>query len=189
VKLRVVLMTFAILVALSQASGQTASTQPATSQKTLAATMNVYVFPTKGQAAEQQSQDEAECYNWAVQSVGADPFELQKQAEQQKQQEQQTQQQIAESGKHAGAKGAVGGAAAGALIGEIGGHSASTYAAYGAAAGAVIARRRSKQAQASASAQAEQQYEQAAQTTQQQMDNFKKAFSVCLEAKNYMVKY
>ena len=25
--------------------------------------------------------------------------------------------------------------------------------------------------------------------TQQQMDNFKKAFSVCLEAKNYMVKY
>jgi len=27
------------------------------------------------------------------------------------------------------------------------------------------------------------------QATAQQMDNFKKAFSVCLEAKKYMVKY
>lgn len=188
-KLRVGLMTLATLVILSQASGQTEPVQPATTQKTLAATMNVYVFPTKGQVAEQQSQDEAACYTWAVQQVGTDPFELQKQSEQQQKQQKQSEQQIAEAGKGAGAKGAVGGAAVGALIGEIGGHSAGTYAAYGAAAGAIIARRRSKQAQASASAQAEQQSQQAAQATQEQMDNFKKAFSVCLEGKNYLVKY
>ena len=47
-----------------------------TGQKTLAATMNVYVFPTQGQAAEQQSKDEMECYNWAVQNTGTDPFQL-----------------------------------------------------------------------------------------------------------------
>lgn len=185
-KLRLALMALVVVVALSQATGQT---QPATSQKSLAATMNVYVFPTKGQAADQQSQDEAACYTWAVQQVGTDPFELQKQAEQQQQQKEQSEQQIADAGKGAGAKGAVGGAAVGALIGEIGGHSAGTYAAYGAAAGAIISRRRTRQAQASASAQAEQQAQQAAQATQEQMDNFKKAFSVCLEGKNYLVKY
>ena len=59
---------------------------PASSQKTLAATMNVYVFPTAGQPTEQQSTDEAACYGWAVQNTGGDPFALQKQAQQSQQQ-------------------------------------------------------------------------------------------------------
>jgi hypothetical protein len=53
----------------------------------------------------------------------------------------------------------------------------------------VAGRRKGKQAQAQATQKAEQQGQQAQQATAQQMDNFKKAFSVCLEAKNYMVKY
>ena len=39
------------------------------------------------------------------------------------------------------------------------------------------------------SAQADQQYQQTAQATEEDINNFKKAFSVCLEAQNYMVKY
>ena len=66
--------------------------------KTLAATMNVYVFPTTGQTPEVQSQDEVVCYGWAVENTGTDPFELAKQAEQQKQQAQQQQEQIAQAG-------------------------------------------------------------------------------------------
>jgi len=189
VKLRTALVILVALVATSRAVGQSAPAQPATPQKSLAASLNVYVFPTKGQPADQQSQDEAACYQWAVQNVGVDPFQLQKQGQQQQQQTQQAEQQIAQAGKGAGAKGAVGGAAAGALIGEIGGHDTGKYAAYGAAAGAVIARRRAKQAQAQATQQVEQQSQQAAQVTQEQMDNFKKAFSVCLEGKDYLVKY
>ena len=54
--------------------------------KTLASTMDVYVFPQKGQAASQQSQDESACYTWAVQNTGTDPFQLAKQAEAQQQQ-------------------------------------------------------------------------------------------------------
>ena len=50
-----------------------AQTQPAP-PKTLAATMNVYVFPTEGQTPEQQSIDEAACYDWAVQNTGTDPI-------------------------------------------------------------------------------------------------------------------
>ena len=165
-----------------------AQTQPV-QLKSLAATMNVYVFPTKGQTAEQQATDEASCYNWAVQNTGSDPFALQKQAQQAQQQSDQAQQQIDQSGKGAGAVGAVGGAAAGALIGEIAGHSASAAAGWGALAGAVIARRRTEQKKAQASEQVEQQNQQAQQATAEQIENFKKAFSVCLEAKNYMVKY
>ena len=163
--------------------------QSSTGQKTLAATIDVYVFPTEGQTSQQQSTDEAACYNWAAQNTGSDPFALQKQASQAQQQADQAEQQIDQAGKGAGAKGAVGGAAVGALIGEIASDDAGKGAAWGALAGAVIARRRTQHAKAEASQQVEQQSQQAQQATAQQIDNFKKAFSVCLEAKKYMVKY
>jgi len=162
--------------------------QPA-AQKSLAATMNVYVFPTEGQEAAQQSMEEAECYNWAFSNTGVDPFDLAKQAEQIQQQSAQAQQQIAQSGQGAGAKGALGGAAAGALIGEIANDDAGKGAAYGAAAGAIVARRRTRHAKKEASQEVEQQSQQAQQATAEQIENFKKAFSVCLEAKDYMVKF
>ena len=124
-------------------------------QKSLSSTMEVYVFPTEGQDASQQSKDEAECYQWAVQNTGVDPFDLAKQAEQQQQQAAATQQEIAQAGQGAGARGAVGGAAAGALIGEIASDDAGRGAAYGAAAGAIVARRRTRRAKAEASQQVE----------------------------------
>ena len=158
-------------------------------QKTLAATMNVYVFPTTGQTPEVQSQDEAACYTWAVENTGTDPFELAKQAEQQQQQAQQAQQQAQQVGTGAGAAGAVKGAAVGALIGEIADDDPGKGAAYGAAAGAIAGRRRGRAAQRQASQTAEQQAAQAEKATKEQMENFKKAFSVCLEAKEYMVKF
>ena len=179
-------ITAVACVALAQAQPTTAPAPP----KTLAATNNVYVFPTEGQTPEQQSTDEATCYGWAVQNTGSDPFNLQQQAQQQQQQAQQKQQQqIAAAGKGAGAKGAVGGAAAGALIGEIASDDAGKGAAYGAAAGAVVARRRTRQAQGEASQQVEQQSQQAQQATAEQITNFKKAFSVCLEGSKYLVKF
>ena len=165
-----------------------AQTQPAP-QKTLAASIDVYVFPTGGQTPEQQSIDEAACYTWAVENTGSDPFALQQQAQQQQQQAQQQQQQIAASGQGAGVKGAAGGAAAGALIGEIASDDAGKGAAYGAAAGAVVGRRKAKKAKAGASQQVEQQIQQAQQATAEQIENFEKAFSVCLEGKKYQVKF
>ena len=177
------------LAASNLAVAQTAPAAP-TGQKTLAATMNVYAFPNKGQKPEQQSQDEAECYKYATQNTGTDPFALQKQAEQQAQQTEQAKQQAAQAGTGAGAKGAVKGAAAGAVVGSVAhGASAGEGAAAGAVVGVVAGRRKGKAAEKEAVKQAEQQGQQAQQATAQQMENFKKAFSVCLEAKNYMVKY
>ena len=177
------ILFIAALIALASQVATQAQTQtaPPPPQKTLAATMSVYVFPTQGQVANVQSQDEAACYQWAVQNTGVDPFELQKQAQQQTQ---AAQQQAAQASQGAGVKGAAKGAAAGALIGGIAGD-AGTGAAVGAATGVVAGRSRARGAQK----QAQQQAASTQKATAQQIDNFKKAFSVCLEAKHYMVKY
>ena len=151
--------------------------------------MDVYVFPAKGQEASQQSQDEATCYEWAVGNTGSDPFELSKQEQTDAQQAQADQQAAAQAGQGSGARGALRGAAAGALIGEIANDDASEGAAWGAAAGAVRGRRQGRQAQQQAQQQASAQSEQRSVATEEQLTNFKNAFSVCLEAKEYMVKY
>lgn len=178
----IILLPIAVLALLLSPAGNA-------QQKSLSSTLEMYVFPTEGQDAGQQSTDESGCYQWAVGNTGSDPFELTKKASADQQQAQAEQQAAQQVGQGAGAKGAVRGAAAGALIGEIANDDASEGAAWGAAVGAVAARRRGRAAQQQAAAQAEQQGEQRQQATAEQMSNFKKAFSVCLEAKNYMVKY
>lgn len=158
-------------------------------QTSLGSTMDVYVFPAEGQDASQQSKDEAACYEWAVGNTGTDPFALAKQEQQDQQQAQAEQETAKQAGRGSGARGAVRGAAAGALIGEIANDDASEGAAWGAAAGAIRGRRQGRAAQMEAQQQAAAQAEQREQGTEQQLANFKNAFSVCLEAKDYMVKY
>lgn len=178
---------FAILGLLAVAA--TADAQAPPTGKTLAATINMYVFPANGQNAEAQSKDEVECYNFATTNTGSDPFALQKQASQQQAQTQQQVQQAQGAGRGAGGRGAIGGAAAGALIGEIADEDRSEAAAWGAALGALGARRHAHQASSQAAASAQQSGAQQQAATAEQIDNFKKAMSVCLEAKQYMVKY
>jgi len=174
---------FLILSAIALPFSANAQTQ------SLGSTMDVFVFPGKGQEASQQSQDEAACYEWAVGNTGTDPFELAKKAESDEQQAQAEQQAAQQSGQGSGARGAVRGAAAGALIGEIANDDASEGAAWGAAAGAIRGRRQGRAAQQQAQQQVAEQSEQREGATEEQLSNFKKAFSVCLEAKEYMVKY
>lgn len=157
--------------------------------KTLASTLNVYAFPKDGQAADQQSKDEAACYDWATNNTGSDPFQLQKEGQQSLQQTEAQVQQAQAATQGAGASGAVRGAAAGALIGEIASDDAGEGAAWGAAVGMVAARRHARGASHQAQQQAKEQGATQQKATQEQIDNFKKAFSVCLEAKDYLVKY
>ena len=158
-------------------------------QKSLASTLDVYVFPDQGQDASQQSKDESECYNWAVQNTGSDPFEVQKQAEQDMQTAAAQAESAQQVGRGSGARGAVGGAAAGALIGEIANDDSSEGAAWGAALGAIHGRRRGRQAQAQAQTDVAVGAMSQSAASAEQIDNFKKAFSVCLESHDYMVKY
>lgn len=157
----------------------------AAEQKSLASSLDVYVFPTAAQSAAQQSQDEAECYGWAVTNTGQDPFELAKQAD-----------AIggdadsgSESSRGSALKGAAGGAAAGALLGEITGDSPGKGAAYGAAAGTLGSRIKSKREERKALEEQAREAEAYELAYMQGKEAFNKGFSVCLEAKQYLVRY
>jgi pyruvate/2-oxoglutarate dehydrogenase complex dihydrolipoamide acyltransferase (E2) component len=167
------ILTFiAATIALSGAQAQ--SIAPPTGTKSLAATLNVYAFPGAGQASTQQAQDESDCYKWAEQETGNDPFQLDRQAAQQQQQAAQQAQQAQQVTAGASAKGALGGAAGGAAIG---------------AGVGLLANRARTQSKAQQSQQQAQQSQAAAKATTAQITDFKKAFSACLEAKKYTVKF
>ena len=179
----------AVLVTITLLLSWSAFAQGGPSGKTLAATMEVYVFPNEGQDSSQQSKDESECYNFATGQTGNDPFALAKQEDANESQAEAEMAAAEQTGRGAGARGAVRGAAAGAIIGEVTGGDAGESAAIGAAAVGIRGRRKGRQAEAEATAQAAAQAEQREEATAEDLDNFKKAFSVCLEAKDYMVKY
>jgi hypothetical protein len=151
--------------------------------------MEVFVFPTEGQDSGQQSKDEASCYDWATTNTGSDPFDLAKQAESDEELAAAEMQAAESTGQGSGARGAVRGAAAGAIVGEIVDDDASDGAKIGAAAGVIRGRRQGRAANQQATEQAEQNAQDRADANEEDLENFKKAFSVCLEAKDYMVKY
>lgn len=174
-----------VLLAGGTAFGQSAPE----GDKSLAATLEVYAFPKEGQNTSQQSQDEAACYDWAVSTSGNDPFKLRKQGDDAMQQAAQQAEAVEQSTRGAGARGAVGGAAAGALIGEIASDDAGEGAAYGAAIGLIAARRSARRHASEAESQIVAQTSVQEQATAEQIENFKKAFSACLEGKDYLVKF
>jgi len=157
--------------------------------QTLAATMEVYAFPKEGQDESQQSQDEVACYEYATSSTGSDPFQLAKQEDTNEQLADAEMEAAEATPDRASGRQLVRGAAAGAIIGDVTGGDAGDSAAIGAAAVAVRGRRQGRAAQQEAEQQAAQQAESREEATAEDLDNFKKAFSVCLEAKDYMVKY
>jgi hypothetical protein len=166
-----------------------ATAQAQAPSQTLASTMDVYVFPTDKQDSAQQSKDEADCYSWAESNTGTDPFDLSKQQQATQQQGQAEMAAAQQTGAGSGVRGALVGGATGALIGEIASDDAGKGAVWGAAIGGIAARRRGMAAQQNAVQQTQAQQQGQQQSLATQVDNFKKAFSVCLEAKKYMVKY
>lgn len=131
-----------------------------------------YVYPAKGQSAEQQKSDEAACYSWAVQQSGFDPAKPPPPPAAAKP-------PTTATGTTPGA--GVRGAARGAVVGEVVGGNASA----GAAAGAVAARGQSRRQNAATAQQGQQQ---ASAQQQQQQAAFGKARAACLEGRGYSVK-
>ncbi len=158
-------------------------------QQSLATSLEVYVFPAKGQAAEQQSQDESQCYQWAMNNTGVNPFKSSQDAVSAQQQAAQAQQQANQASQGAGIQGAARGAATGAIIGAIADDNAGKGAAYGAGAGAIIRRSRARRSRAAATTQAQSQSAQASAQSSDQILSFKKAFSACLQGNGYQVNY
>lgn len=140
----------------------------------IAKSLGLYVFPSEEQDKAQQEADELECYKWAVEQTGYDPINpTVVQAE-----------DVDTSADGSMVVGAAGGAAAGAAIGAIAGD-AGTGAAIGAVVGGLRGRRAKKYGDAKAQAQSEQR---ASQSSAELENNYKKAFSACMEGKGYTVK-
>jgi len=158
----------------------------------LSATMNVHVFPREGQDEVQQSMDEADCYSWAVDRTGTDPFDLSRQASEQAAASEQAMAQAQNAGQGATGRGAARGAVAGGVIGGVfgsGRNSGWKGAAIGATTGAIVGESRKRGAQAQATQEVANQSAQAQAATQDQMDDFNMAFTTCLEAKDYIAKF
>ena len=144
----------------------------------LAMAQQQYVFPQKGQSAEQQKKDEYECHSWAVKQTGFDPTAAAQAPPQ------QAAQQPAGAQPGSGARGAARGAVVGAAAGSLGGE-AGKGAAVGATAGAVAGRSQSRHQAQQQQAQAQQQA--SSQKSAKQQD-YLRARGACLEGKGYSVK-
>jgi len=142
------------------------------------AQIGLFIYPAKGQAADQQKKDEDACYEWAEVNTGLTlvPGKVDAQAAG------QAAAKDAGQGKVAG--GAAVGAATGLAIGAIAGD-AGKGAAIGAVAGSVGGLRGRINAKQAAGQQGAQQ---AVQTNQQAVEQFKKAAGACLEAHGYTVR-
>ncbi|SFL79955.1 Glycine zipper [Desulfomicrobium norvegicum] len=137
-----------------------------------------FVYPQKGQSAEQQKTDEYECHTWAVQQTSYDPTNAAQAAPA------QPAQTSAGAQPGSGLRGAARGAVVGGLIGAIS-DDAGKGAGIGAVAGGVAGRSQSRRQQAQQQAQSQQQ---ASAKQQGQQDAYLRAKATCLEAKGYSVK-
>jgi len=134
----------------------------------------LYIYPAKGQSAEQQDKDKFECYNWAKNDTGFDPMAL------------PTTSSAPPSGqKKSGgaAKGALGGAVLGGILGDSG-----KSAKRGALAGGLIGGvRQSSQNTRTEQKRADWEQQESANYANNR-NNYNRAYSACLEGRGYTVK-
>lgn len=131
-----------------------------------------YIYPSKGQSAQQQDRDRYECHTWAVQQTGFDPTRPQT-----------AQAPSAPPPGRPVVKGAARGAAVGAVGGAIAGD-AGTGAAAGAAIGGLLGgMKRMDQAKAQSQQEAQQQ-----NINAQQQGAYNRALGACLEGRGYTVR-
>jgi len=134
----------------------------------------VFIYPNKGQSAEQQEKDKYACYGWAKNNSGFDPMAPPT-----------TTTAPPSSEKKSGGviRGGLGGAALGAIIGD-----SSKSAKRGAVAGGLIGGVR----QSSTNRQTEQKQQEWAQRESSNYansrNNYNRAYAACLEGRGYTVK-
>lgn len=127
-----------------------------------------FIYPAKGQSADQQKKDEYECHGWAVQQTGFDPT-------------QQTKSTANSAPSKSVGGSMVKGAATGAVIAGVTDNDAGKGAVAGAAVGGVGR----KVANDRNSRQAEQK---AADQLNSQKVNYARARGACLEGRGYTIK-
>ncbi|PQB05933.1 hypothetical protein BST85_02920 [Aureitalea marina] len=141
----------------------------------ISSSLDIFIFPNDGQGQDQQNDDELACFTWAKQQTGYDPMNP----------PEYVGEQVDRSADGSAVVGAAGGAAVGAAIGSISGNMGDG-AAYGAIIGGLRGRRQKRAAE---SRQQQSNNTAAANAQKEAENNYKKAFSACMEAKGYTVKF
>jgi len=140
---------------------------------TVALASDFYIYPKNNQDAQQQQQDDNECYVWARNQTGFDPMAAPTATSAPPPQ--------AESGADGTmARGALRGAALGGIVGG-----SSDDAWKGAAAGALVGGFRKRDRQKQQEQQQEQYQQDQAAQYQQQRNSYDRAYKGCMEARNY----
>ncbi len=129
------------------------------------------IYPAKGQSAQQQQKDEAECYIWAKGKTGYDPAQATTAPP--------PQQNVGGERVRGAARGAAGGAVIGAIAGDAG-----KGAAIGAVGGTMAGGARQRRKRRDNNQVVAQQQQAAAQ----QQQNFQRAYGACFEGRGYTVK-
>ncbi len=139
---------------------------------------DIYAYPNKGQSQEQQQKDQFECFTWSKQQTGFDPMAV------------PTASAPAPQDPSTGPGllgGAAVGAGAGAIGGAISGGNAGKGAAIGAGIGGLLGGLRSS-SQKNKNQQAKQDWErQQAGQYQQARNNYNRAYSACMSARDYTI--
>jgi uncharacterized protein YcfJ len=132
------------------------------------------IFPNNDQSKEKQEEDKFACYSWAKGETGFDPMAPPTVTEAPPQQQTQ--------------KGGMGrGAVRGAALGQIvGGDSDSTWK--GAAAGAAVGGMRRNDQKRNEQQQQQQWEQEQAQIYADKRNRYNRAYSACLEGKDYTVR-
>lgn len=136
--------------------------------------IGVYVFPANNQNQTTQDADEMACYRWAINQTNYDPLNPTVV------QGATVDRSVDGSAVRGSARGAAGGAAIGAIAGDAG---------KGAAIGALVGGVRGRRAKVVGDEMQQQANDQAAaERSAELLNNYKKAFSACMEGKGYTVK-
>jgi len=142
------------------------------------AASNLFIYPARGQDAQQQEKDKFECYQWARQNTGIDPAQISTASG-------SGSSQSSSGSGGAVARGAVGGALTGAVIAGIADGDAGKGAAVGALGGGLFGGiRHDRQQQQRQQQQAQQQ----AASRNARLDTYNRAYGACLEGRGYTVK-
>ena len=142
-----------------------------------------YIYPAKGQSAQQQEKDKYECYSWAKGQSGFDPMALPTAST-----------PAPQAGQRSVAGGAVGGAAGGAALGAVGGaiggggKGAGKGAAIGAGVGGLLGVMGTSSSNAKASKDRQDWERREAANYSQQRNGYNKAYAACLEGRGYTVR-
>ncbi len=143
----------------------------------------VFVYPSKGQSAQQTDRDRYECHNWAVKQSGFDPS----------QPHLAPHQRVQVVTMPAPGANTMMGAITGALIGAAvsNPHDTGAGAAVGAVSGALLGHAADK-AREEQAARLQQQHDQRSDSAvarlEQQSNDYRRAISACLEGRGYTVK-